>query len=167
MVPQRFHKDAHEGDDYTTERTSYRYVDGRTEVDNLYKRNGTVRADTTFIADYCTHDLLSIMYYARTLRFDDMKSGSSVAISCVSGRSKVDMSLVYRGKVEMEANNGHNYRCHHLVLASGDKDAFADSDQAMQIFVTADDNRVPIRIDSKLKVGTMRVILKEYKNLKY
>jgi hypothetical protein len=168
LVPRTFSKAAHEGDDHTTERTTYTYQNGTTAVKNLYIRNGIVRADTTFYSTGgCTFDMLSIIYYARTLNFDGMKQGDAVPVACVSGRNKVDMALLYQGKEQMEANDGRTYNCHRLALATYENDAFSDRDHAMQIFITADENRVPVRIDSKLKVGATRAILKGYAGLRH
>jgi hypothetical protein len=37
----------------------------------------------------------------------------------------------------------------------------------MAVWVTDDNNHVPVRIESKLSVGSIKVDLKDYQNLKY
>nr|HRO73131.1 DUF3108 domain-containing protein [Saprospiraceae bacterium] len=44
------------------------------------------------------------------------------------------------------------------VFKKGDK---------MQIWVSDDDNRIPLQLESSVSVGSVRMVLKSYKGLKY
>lgn len=162
IVPLAYLKDAHEGDDFRTERATYDYSTGRVKVRNINKRNGILRYDTTLVSDNCMYDMLSIVYYARTLNYGKMKKGDVATVSFFSGRRKVDMDIEHHGTETITANDGRKYNCFKLVLMMNDK-AFENKDEAMKVYITEDKNRIPIRIDSKLKVGSTRAILKSYR----
>lgn len=163
LVPLAYTKDAHEGKDHTVERATYTYrPDGKVSVRNINKRNDRLRYDTLHVANGCMYDVLSILYYARTLNYDKMKKGDKTTISFFAGRRKVTMDIEHHGIENMTANDGREYNCIKLVMMMN-ADAFADKDEAMRVFITNDQNRIPIRIDSKLKIGSTRVILKEYR----
>ena len=42
-----------------------------------------------------------------------------------------------------------------------------DDDSKMSVWVSDDLNRIPLLIESPVSVGSVKVVLKEYKNLKY
>lgn len=166
LVPMAYSKDAHEGKDHTVERATYTYTPGKVTVRNINNRNGKLRYDTLHVANDCMYDVLSIIYYARTLNYDNMKKGDKVTVSFFAGRRKVSMDIEHHGIENIKANDNREYSCIKLVMMMN-ADAFTDKDEAMKVFMTNDPNKIPVRIDSKLKVGSTRVILKEYQGVKF
>jgi len=163
LTPLAYTKDAHENGDHTTERANYTYLsDGSVSLRNINIRNGNLRYDTTLVSDNCMYDMLSIVYYARTLDYSSMKKGDHATVSFFSGRKKVDMDIEYHGVESVSANDGRDYNCIKLVLNMNER-AFENKNEAMKVYITDDSNRIPIRIESKLKVGSTRAILKQYK----
>lgn len=162
IVPLAYQKDAHEGSDYRTERATYDYSSGKIRLRNINKKNNSLRYDTTLVSDKCIYDMLSIVYYARTLDYNKMKKGDQVTVSFLSGRKKVNMNIEHHGFESVQANDGRKYNCIKLILAINER-AFEDKNEAMKVYITADPNHIPIRIDSKLKVGSTRALLKSYK----
>lgn len=166
FVPLAYRKDAHEEGDYTKERAVYQYTADGVKVRNVNERNGKLRYDTVHVAQDCMYDMLSIVYYARTLDYSSMNKGDMKKVSFFSGRRKLDMGIEYQGIDKVSANDGNKYNCIKLVLVMN-ADAFEDKEEAMKVYITDDFNRIPVRIDSKLKVGSTRVILNGYKGLRY
>lgn len=162
LSPLAYTKDAHESGDYMTERATYSYSPEGISLRNVNKRNGNLRYDTTLVSSTCMYDMLSIVYYARTLDYSSMKKGDVETVSFFSGRKKVDMDIEYHGVESVEANDGREYSCIKLVLMMNER-AFENKNEAMKVFITNDYNRIPVRIDSKLKVGSTRVILNGYR----
>jgi hypothetical protein len=162
IVPLAYMKDAHESGDHITERATYTYSPDGIKLRNINVRNGGLRYDTTLISNDCMYDMLSIVYYVRTLNYSTMKKGDNITVSFFSGRKKLDMDIEHHGFESIKANDNMDYNCIKLVLVMNDK-AFEDKNEAMKVFISNDMNRIPIRIDSKLKVGSTRIILKSYK----
>lgn len=104
--------------------------------------------------------------YARTLNYSSMKKGDEVTVESMSGRKKVKMVIEHDGKEKMKANDKKEYNCIKLILSISD-DAFTDKEEAMRVYITDDKNRMPVRLDSQLKIGSTRAILKSYKGNKY
>ena len=165
LVPLAYSKDAHEKGDYNTERATFDYSSGMPKVRNISKRNNKVRYDSTYVSKTCIYDMVSIVFYARTLNYESMKKGDRVTVTGLAGRSKTNMNIIYQGIETVKANDGREYYCIKLSLTVND-DAFDNEDEAMKVYFTNDFNRVPVRIDSKLKVGSTRVILKGYQGLR-
>lgn len=162
IVPLAYLKNAHEGGDYRTERATYDYSSGGVKLRNINKKNNRLRYDTTLVSNSCIYDMLSIVYYCRTLNYDNMKKGDRTTVSFLSGRKKVNMHIVHQGEESISANDGRKYNCIKLSLMINER-AFEDTNEAMKVYITDDLNRIPIRIDSKLKVGSTRALLKSYR----
>lgn len=163
MVPLAFFKDAHEGDDYTKERVSYTYQpDNSVKVRTMRHKNGTFRFDETFHRPNCTYDMLSVVFYARTLDYAKMRKGDKVSVDFISGKKRLNMVIIHNGTEKLKVNDGNKYNCIKLSLKIAD-DAFKNEEDAMTVYITNDMNRMPIRIDTKLKIGNARVILSGFK----
>ncbi|WP_163217183.1 DUF3108 domain-containing protein [Bacteroides sp. 224] len=165
LVPLAYTKDAHEGKDHTIERATYTYSLNEAKVRNINRRNGKLRYDTTYVAKDCMYDVLSIIYYVRTLNYNNLKKGDKVSIPFFAGSKKGSLDIEHHGMEKITANNNKEYNCIKLVMMLNDP-TFQNKNEAMKIFITNDSNRIPIRIDSKLKLGSTRVILKSYSGLR-
>ncbi len=164
--PLAYAKNAHEGKDHTIERQSYSYQpDGSINIQARRVRNGKERYNVSLKVENCTYDMMSIIYFVRTLNYSGMKKGDSKRVSFISGDDKVSMQVIYKGITTMEANNDKKYKCHQLTLAITDK-AFENAKEAMNVWLSADSNCLPIRIDTKLKRGEARAFLKSYTGLR-
>lgn len=166
LVPLAYMKDAHEDGDHTIERGVYTYSEGSVTVRNINKRNGRQRYDTTFVSKNCTYDMLSIIYHARTLNYSGLKKNDKIRVGFFTGRRHMSLDVEYGGIEKVSANDGRKYDCIKLVLVTS-SEIFEEKDEAMKVFITNDFNRIPIRIESKLKVGSTRAILKSYKGQRY
>lgn len=162
LVPLAYTKDAHEGGDYTKERLTYSYADGKVKTRSIRHKNGNFKFDETVVNDHCTYDLMSVLFYARTLDYSKMKDITETKVRFVTGKSNVHMRIIYQGKETVKANDGKKYNCIKLTLFVT-SEAFDKGKEAMKVYITDDDNRMPIRLETKLKVGSTRVILKSYK----
>lgn len=166
LEPLAFVKGAFEGDDLTQEWIDYKYKNDGIDVHTKRIKNGNLKYDKTLVATNCIYDMISVVYYARTLDYSSMKIGASSVVEFMSGHNKLKMSIVYNGTEKMKMNDGKKYDCIKLTLNIQD-DAFENEKEAMKVFMTNDNNRLPIRLDSKLKIGSTRAILKGYKGNKY
>jgi hypothetical protein len=85
---------------------------------------------------------------------------SNVAI----GRDLVKVVCSYRGRAVVEREH-RQYRTHRFVIEVYDE-AFEQSKSATEVWVGDDDNHLPIKIRSKLKIGAVEVYYKSAVNLK-
>lgn len=169
LVPLEFHKNAHEGKEHTVERAVYTYDNEKTNVHVRRVKNGQLRFDENHSANSCVYDMISVVYYARTLDYSKMKKGDEYSVEFMSGKKKAYMVIEFQGVEKIEGNDDKKYSCIKLVLsiANGNKLAFDNKEEAMKVYITNDSNRMPVRLDSKLKVGSTRAILKSYQGNRY
>lgn len=167
ITPLAYTKDAHEGGDYTKEKLTYTYPgDGTVKIKTVRHKDGEFKFDEEIVAPNCTYDLVSILFYCRTLNFANMSKGSTKTVNFISGKKRGSMKIEHNGTENIKANDGKKYNCIKLTLYIADE-AFDDGKEAMKVYVTNDENRTPIKLETKLKVGSTRAILKSYKGNKY
>lgn len=164
MNPLKYTKIAHEGSDYTEESINYKYDNDDIYITTKRIRNNRLRFDTTLTTKKCLYDMMSIVLYTRTIDYSEMKAGDKVQVDFLSGRDIVAMDIKLEGIETIEGNNNKKYECLKLVLLINDK-AFENKEEAMKVYLSNDRNHLPVRIDSKLKIGSTRVILKDTKGL--
>ncbi|MGI6073733.1 MAG: DUF3108 domain-containing protein [Fermentimonas sp.] len=159
MRPLLFTKEAHEGKDYTKERQSFSYEGENINVRTIRHMNGKERFDQVFTTQECTYDYLSVLSYVRNLDFDGMSSGDRKYIQFLSGRRAVNMYVNYLGTSTIKANDGNRYEVINISMTILD-DAFENQTDALKASLTNDSNRIPVVIDTQLKVGAVRAVMK-------
>lgn len=168
IVPQVYIKNAFEGSDYTQEELYYTYKgDGKVDVRTKRSKNGEFRFDEVQISDACIYDIVSVVYYARTLDFQNMKKGDTKLIKFISGKVMSDIEIEYNGNKRVKGNDGKRYDTSELSLkfmARGDSDK---SKEMMKVYITNDKNRLPIELHTQLKkMGSIKAVIKSQKGVR-
>ncbi len=166
LIPQLFIKGASEGKDYTRERQIYSYQNNYTSIRAIRHRNGKFIFDENIITERCTYDMMSILAFARTLNYSNMQKGDNTQVQFITGKRLVNMYIRYMGTSNLKVNNGKTYEAVELSLMILDK-AFVDQEEAMRVWITNDENKLPLQIHTNLKIGEMRSVLKDFSGNKH
>lgn len=165
LRPLMFTKNAHEGKDYSREVQTFNYTDDDIKVRTSRIYNGKKRFDLTMSTEECTYDYLSVLPLIRNLDYTGMNKGDSKQIQFISGKDIVNMSVNYDGKAKVKANDGKTYDAIQISLTIYDK-AFKNQKEAISASLTDDSNRVPIIINTHLKIGAIRAVLRDVSGLR-
>jgi hypothetical protein len=164
LQPISFLRDIHEGgfDLY------YDY-----HFDNLKQEASVISSKTdtskkmTFEFPSCTFDVISAVYFARTLNFDNLQVGDTIPLQMMMDREVFSNVFVrYMGKARAKDQNGVYYRCIKFrpFLVEG---SIFEEGEFMNVYVTDDKNRLPIMVEAEILVGSVKAFLSSYKNVKY
>jgi len=129
------------------------------------KRRGVMeKEDVIQSFPRCTQDLLSAIYYARGLDFNNKKAGDKFYLDVFIDGEIYNTALVFLGRENIRWN-GKKYRCIKLSpqLISGDY--FQEEDELF-VYATDDENKVPLILESKLSFGKVKAYLHHYEGLK-
>ena len=126
----------------------------------------TVKFDTTLIADNLGYDILNIFIFARTLDYPKLHTGETFNMSTFIGKRKVNVIVKYEGQSIVEKSPTLKYKAFRLAVDITD-DVFNESKNAMEMWISDDENRLPIKIKAKLKIGAAEAELSSHRNLKY
>ncbi len=120
-----------------------------------------------FSLDDCMHDVLSIIYYARNINFNGMQEGAEIPIKIFLDKETYPLKVAYKGREEKKRVKGNGKFSTHKFspqLIAGD--VFKEGDQ-MMVWVTDDENKLPLLIESPVSVGSVKAVLKSYKGLRH
>lgn len=118
-----------------------------------------------FIVPENIRDMVTVFYYIRNLDFDSMKPGDIIKVNTFFDNEVFPFDMRYRGIVTVSTKKAE-FQCIKLVPYVEPGRVFENEDD-MTIYLSADRNRAPIRVEFNLKVGSVKCDLIEYSGLKY
>jgi len=122
---------------------------------------------TEYDIESCMHDLLSIIYYVRNIDYEHLPAGSKVPVKIFIDKETWPLQVHFKGKEEEKRVRGMgkiNAIKFSPEVISGH---YFPNDAEMNVWVSDDKNRVPLLIESPVSVGSVKVVLKEFKGLRY
>lgn len=121
--------------------------------------------DKEFIVPSDIRDMVTVFYYIRNADFESMKPGEIIKVNTFFDNEIFPFDMRYRGIVKVKTKKGE-FQCYKLVPYVEPGRVFEKEDD-MTIFLSADNNRIPIRVEFNLKLGSIKCDLIEYTGLKY
>jgi len=129
---------------------------------NHYKDSATSEKATIAIPEY-TQDLVSAFYYARTLNFTNAKEGDQFEITGYLDDAIIPLNLKFLGREEVKTKKG-TFRCIKLRPMLQEGRVFKEQED-MTVWVSDDKNRIPIRVQTNILIGSIKMDLTDYENL--
>ncbi len=154
MLPQKFIRNVHEGDYKKYENIAFNRT-ANTAVTN----NGVYKVPL------CVQDVISSMYYARNINFSRYKPGDRIPFSLFLDNEVYNMYIRYLGKETIKTRYGkfNAIKFKPLLL----KGTIFEGGEKMTVWVSDDANHIPVRVESPISVGSVKVDMMGYKNLRY
>lgn len=114
----------------------------------------------------CMHDLISIVYNVRNVNFEQYKPGETFDVKVFVEEEYPLQVEVKEKNVEQKIRGMGKHKTHRISpeMVSGH---FFDEDTYMDIYLSADGNRLPLMIESPVSVGKVKAVLTDYKGLRY
>jgi hypothetical protein len=157
----------HEGDTHFWEELFFSVHSSQYSEARVIRSNSMgVKFDTIIFSNNAGYDLLSVFIFARTLDYSNLAKGKTFNISSFVGKDKVNIIARYDGQTVVEKSEKLKYNAHKLAIDIADN-AFKESKNAMEIWISDDMNRIPLKLKAKLAIGAAEVDLASYQNLKY
>jgi len=108
-------------------------------------------------------DLVSGMYYARTLDFDNAEVGHTFPIDIYMDQKVYNLKFKYLGRETIKTDLGR-IKCIKMRPQLVVDRVFKDEDD-MTVWVTDDANRIPVRVQTDIWVGSLKIDLTSYSGL--
>jgi len=110
-----------------------------------------------------THDIISAIYFARSMDFRGAEIGQVFPIEFVFDDEVYTSEVIYAGRDTVEIGMG-TFACLKFKPRVLVGEVF-DKEYPMVLWVTDDANKIPVLIDSEVLVGSVRLELTGYENL--
>lgn len=112
------------------------------------------------------YDLPSLLFYLRTLNLEGAPVGKTIRVPYVFSVDRSSISLIYKGKEVKSIRGLGKIAVIKFSLTVADEDVF-EADSLAEIWVSDDENRIPVYFVAPLKVGAMSGRLRSYEGLKH
>ena len=153
LFPYRFIRDVNEGG-YTIEQ-DYRF--------EQKKRAVTTQKGDTFATPANIQDMISAYYYARTVDYSNAKVGDVFTFTVFMDDEIFPLQIRYLGTEVIKVRAG-KYRCMKFQPVVQEGRVFKDDDD-LNVWITDDENKIPILVKSDLLVGSIKMEVVEFENL--
>ena len=115
----------------------------------------------------CSYDVMTSVYYARTLDYSAMKVNDSIPLTMMVDKEIYNsLHIKYLGRDTIEDQYGKKYSCLIISPLLIEGTIFKEGDN-MKVYITDDLNRIPIYIEAEILVGSIKAYVKSIKNLKH
>lgn len=126
-----------------------------------YKR----KSEKTILVTENVQDIVSSFYYLRNHpNIDKLKSGESITIDMFFDEEITKFKLKYIGRQDITTKFGTVTTMVFKPLVQTGR-VFKEK-ESLTLWITDDDNKIPVRIKADLAVGSLKADLDEYKGLK-
>jgi len=149
-----------------TDKLSFSYYNEKSSVHSLRYTPTTKKIDTTLmVASGYVFDMLGATFLLRTIDRHKLQIGDVFLCTVITGKDLIGTSFRYQGQAIVERDQ-FKYRTHYYIIDIHD-DAFSQSKASAELWIGDDDNYVPVKVRTKLKIGYAEVYLKSADHLKY
>lgn len=154
MQPLKFIRDVSEGKHKHYENTTFNQ-----------SANTAVTKDGVFKVPDCVQDVISAVYCARNINFDKYKKDDRIPFKMFLDNEVYDMYIRYLGKEEVKTKYGKFKAIKFKPLLL--KGTIFEGGEKMTVWVSDDPNHIPLRIESPIAVGSVKIDMMSYRNLRY
>ncbi|MFM9943969.1 MAG: DUF3108 domain-containing protein [Bacteroidia bacterium] len=109
-------------------------------------------------------DIIGALYYARTIDFASAAKGQKYPLDIYLDQEIYNLEFTYLGKETIKSDIG-KVKCIKIKPKAVADRVFSD-DEAITLWVSDDENKIPIRVEADLAVGSLKVDLTSYSGLK-
>ena len=124
------------------------------------------KSENTFLIPENTQDIMSTFYYLRNYpTIDKLKIGESVAVDMFFDNETTKFKLKFIGTEDLETKFGVVPTMIFRPLVQSGR-VFKEK-ESLTVWISDDDNKIPVRIQASLAVGSIKADLDAFKGLKY
>lgn len=122
-----------------------------------------VQKDKEYKVPHGVQDMISSFYYARTIDFSNAKKNQVFEFESFVDGELYPIKIKYAGTETIRVDAGR-FECmvFHPVVQEG---RIFKRDDDLTVYITKDENKIPILARAKILVGSVRMELIDYKNL--
>ncbi len=154
LLPKRFLRDVNEG--------GYKF---KNDVTFNQAAHTAYSDKKTYNIPACTQDVLSAIYYARNIDYNKYQKGAKIPFSMFLDNEVFHLYIRYQGKEKITTKYGtfNAIKISPLLI----KGTIFEGGEKMTVWISDDENHIPLRVNSPILVGSIKVDMMGYSNLKH
>jgi len=129
------------------------------------QNNTATTLSGVFKVPNCVQDVLSSIYYARNIDFNKYNVNDKIPFTMFLDNQVYNLYIRYMGKETIKTRYGKFRAIRFKPLLV--KGTMFEGGEKMEVWVSDDGNHIPLRIESPIVVGSVKVDMMQYRNLRY
>ena len=128
------------------------------------RNNRATSTNGVYNVPKCVQDVLSSIYYARNIDYNKYQPGAKIPFTMFLDDQVYNLYIRYLGKEQIKTRYGtfNTIKIRPLLIEG----TIFKGGEKMTVWVSDDANHVPVRVDSPILVGSIKVDLIGYENLR-
>ena len=113
----------------------------------------------------CIFDVMSVIYQSRNIDYNQYQENEKIPVSVILDGEIHHLYLRYLGKETIELKSKRKFKCIKFspLLVEG---TIFNGGEDMVVWVTDDLNRIPVLVEAKILVGSVKAVLNETTGLR-
>lgn len=158
-------RDIEEGGYKLYDELNYDHAGGK--VESLRGKTKSEAKKAEYSIEPCVQDILTVMYKMRNIEVSGMSYGEELPVDFFLDKNTYSVNMRYKSdenRLKVKGLGRFDAYVFSPELIGGD--VFQEGTE-MDIYVSKDKNKIPLLVESPLKVGSVKAVLKSYSNLKH
>ncbi|GAA0878997.1 DUF3108 domain-containing protein [Algoriphagus jejuensis] len=163
LLPSLSYRLIEEGKYRKNEKVHFDQVNRKARME-LYDKDKILRVSKEYPLPGNVQDLVSGFYYLRTMDLTNLKKGQAILMTGFFDKEIYNLKLIYEGTEEIETSLGlvDTYIFSPLVP----KNKLFRGDYPVKVWVTRDQNKIPVKIKANLFIGSLNIDISSAKGLR-
>jgi hypothetical protein len=164
LVPHQFYRRIREGNYKKDEWTNFDHDKRKIEVKTLDKKTGKLKEPVYFDAPENVRDMVAGFLYLRVMDLSKTKIGDTITVKGFFEDEFFKFKIVYKGKEVIKIKAG---KIRTLVFKPVmPKNKIFDGENSITAWFSDDKNRIPVKINANMFIGSAGVELTDFSGLK-
>jgi hypothetical protein len=146
-------------------RDVYNFFPEKNLVITTTENSDRPRQTDTIKIEPCSFDVLTAVYVARNLDFTGYAINEPIPFNILIGNKLFDLSPRYLGKETITTREGEKFDCIKFSVELVEGFIFTSGND-MFVWVTDDENRVPVLVEAQIRIGSVKAMLHSYRGLR-
>jgi hypothetical protein len=164
LIPHQFYRKVREGRYKKDEWTNFDQANNKIEVKTIDNNTGKFKDPKYYDAPSHVRDMVAGFLFLRVMDFSKLKMNDTIQMKGFFEDEFYNLKIVYKGKETIKV---HKHKVRALVFkpVMPDNKVF-DGKNSITAWFSDDKNRIPLKIDAKMFIGSAGVELTGYSGLK-
>ncbi|MBE7173817.1 MAG: DUF3108 domain-containing protein [Williamsia sp.] len=138
------------------------------KVENVTFNQSThtaISSDSVVRMPLCTQDVISLVFFARNTNFDKYKVNDKIPFTLYLSDELYNIYIRYMGKETVKTKYGKfkAIKIRPLLI----KGSVFEGGEKMTAWISDDANRLPLRVESAISVGSIKIDMMDHRNNRY
>lgn len=111
-------------------------------------------------------DLMTAVYYARNIDFNRYKPNDKIPVRIILDNEFFELYIRYLGKEILETHDNRKFKTMKFSVLLIEGTIFKGGED-LYVWITDDFNRIPVLVEAKILIGSVKAVLFNTENLKY